>query len=81
MQQEDDARVALRALLPEADDEASQGETTSVETPEGRLHRLGVRLSRRDRDRDSNLRQIMITVLHVRLKSRPRSRRDCLALR
>ena len=55
-QQEDDARVALRARLPEADDEASQGETTSVETPEGRLHRLGERLSRRDRDRDSNLR-------------------------
>ena len=55
-QQEDDARVALRARLPEADDEASQGETTSVETPEGRLHRLGERLSRRDRDRDSDLR-------------------------
>ena len=56
-QQEDDARVALCARLPEADDEASQGETTSVETPEGRLHRLGERLSRRDRDRDSDLRQ------------------------
>ena len=57
-QQENDARVALRTRLSEADDEASQGETTSVETPEGRLHRLGVRLSHRDRDRDSDLSQI-----------------------
>ena len=54
--QQDDARVAFRAPLPEVEDEASQGETTSVETPEGRLHRLGVRQSRRDRDRDSDLR-------------------------
>ena len=60
LQQENDARIALRARLPAADDEASQGETTSVETPEGRLHRLGERLSRRDRDRDSNLRQFPI---------------------
>ena len=50
-QQEDDARVALRARLSEADDEASQGETTSVETPEGWLHHLGVRQSHRERDR------------------------------
>ena len=49
-QHEDDARIALRARLSAADDEASQGETTSVETPEGRLHHLGVRQSRRDRD-------------------------------
>ena len=67
MQQEDDARVALRALLPEADDEASQGETMSVETPEGRLHRPGVRLLRRDSDRDSKLRQIRQAVSTIRL--------------
>ena len=54
--QQNDAQVAFRAPLPEAEDEASQGETTSVETPEGRLHSLGARLSRRGRDRDSNLR-------------------------
>ena len=54
--QQDETQVAFRAPLPEAEDEASQGETTSVETPEGRLHRLGVRQSRRDRDRDSDLR-------------------------
>ena len=60
--QQDDARIALRARLPAADDEASQGETTSVETPEGRLHRLGERLSRRDRDRDSNLRQVTCNI-------------------
>ena len=56
-QQQDDARVALREHLPEAENEASQGETMSVETPEGRLHHLGVRQSRRDRDRDFDLRQ------------------------
>ena len=56
--QQDDAQVAFRAPLPEAEDEASQGETTSVETPKSRLHRLDVRLSRRDRDRDFHLRQI-----------------------
>ena len=55
--QQDDARVAFRAPLPEAEDEASQGETTSVETPEGRLQRLDARESRRDRDREVNLRQ------------------------
>ena len=37
-----------------------QGETTSVETPEGRLQRLDARESRRDRDREVNLRQIVI---------------------
>ena len=56
-QQHDDAHVAFREQQPDAEDEASQGETTSVETPEGRLHRLGVRLSRRDRDRDFHFRQ------------------------
>ena len=53
--QQDETQVAFRAPLPEAEDEASQGETTSVETPEGRLHRLGVRQLHRDRDRDFDL--------------------------
>ena len=56
-QQEDDARVALCARLPEADDEASQGETTSVETPEGRPDHPDVEPSRGNRGRDFNLRQ------------------------
>ena len=64
-QQHDDAYVALREQRPDAEDEASQGETTLVETPEGRLHRLGERLSRRDRDRDSNLRQSCCAVWMV----------------
>ena len=55
-QQEDDARVALRARLPEADDEASQGETTSVETPEGRLDHPDIYETRGNRGRDFNLR-------------------------
>ena len=56
--QQDDAPVAFADEL-DAGDVASQGETTSVETPEGRLHRLGERLSRSDRDRDSDLRHYL----------------------
>ena len=52
--QQDDAPVAFADEL-DAGDVASQGETTSVETPEGRLHRLGVRQLHRDRDRDFDL--------------------------
>ena len=59
--QQDDGRVAFRAPLTGAEDEASQGETTSVETPEGRLQRLDARESRRDRDREVNLRHIIRT--------------------
>ena len=55
--QQDDGRVAFRAQLLGAEDEASQGETTSVETPEGRLYHLAIRQSRRNRDRDFGLRQ------------------------
>ena len=56
--QQDDGRVAFRAPLTGAEDEASQGETTSVETPEGRFQRLGIRESRRDRDREFDLRHM-----------------------
>ena len=59
-QHEDDARIALRARLPAADDEASQGETTSVETPEGRPNHPDIELSRGNRDRDFNLRHVCI---------------------
>ena len=65
--QQDDAQVAFRAPLPEAEDEASQGETTSVETPEGRFQRLDARESRRDRDREVNLRHTR-TCTRVRLR-------------
>ena len=55
--QQDDAPVAFADEL-DAGDVASQGETTSVETPKGRLDHLGARQSRRDRGRDFNLRHI-----------------------
>ena len=54
--QQDDAQVAFRAPLPEAEDEASQGETTSVETPEGRPDHPDIEPSRGNRGRDFNLR-------------------------
>ena len=64
--QQDDGRVAFRAPLTGAEDEASQGETTSVETPEGRLQRLDARESRRDRDREVNLRHMIMSPSSIR---------------
>ena len=56
-QQQDDAHVAFAHDLVDAGDVASQGETMSVETPEGRLNHPDIEQSRRDRGRDFNLRQ------------------------
>ena len=55
-QQQDDAHVAFARDLVDAGDVASQGETTSVETPGGWLNHLGARQSRRGHGRDFNLR-------------------------
>ena len=55
-QQQDDAHVAFVNELNNAGDVASQGETTSVETPEGRLNHPDIEQSRGDRGRDCNLR-------------------------
>ena len=55
-QQHDDAHVAFVSELTDAGDVASQGETTSVETPKGRLDHPDIEQSRGDRGRDSNLR-------------------------
>ena len=52
----DDAHVAFAGELTDAGDVASQGETTSVETPEGRLDHPDIEQPRGDRGRDSNLR-------------------------
>ena len=54
--QQDDAPVAFADEL-DAGDVASQGETTSVETPEGRPDHPDVEPSRGSRGRDFNLRQ------------------------
>ena len=54
--QQDDAPVAFADEL-DAGDVASQGETTSVETPEGRPDHPDIELSRGNRGRDFNLRQ------------------------
>ena len=55
--QQDDAPVAFADEL-DAGDVTSQGETTSVETPEGRPDHPDIELSRGNRDRDFNLRQV-----------------------
>ena len=55
--QQDDAPVAFADEL-DAGDVASQGETTSVETPEGRPNHPDIELSRGNRDRDFNLRHL-----------------------
>ena len=47
-QQQDDAHVAFADELIDAGDVASQGETMSVETPEGRLDHPDIEQSRRD---------------------------------
>ena len=56
-QQQDDAHVAFAHDLVDAGDVASQGETTSVETPEGRLDHPDIYETRGNRGRDFNLRQ------------------------
>ena len=57
-QQQDDAHVAFVDELTDAGDVASQGETTSVETPEGRLDHPDIYETRGNRGRDFNLRHI-----------------------
>ena len=42
-----------------------QGETTSVETPEGRPDHPDIELSRGNRGRDSNLRQYIVSLARV----------------
>ena len=56
--QQDDAPVAFADEL-DAGDVASQGETTSVETPEGRLDHPDIYETRGNRGRDFNLRHII----------------------
>ena len=55
--QQDDAPVAFADEL-DAGDVTSQGETTSVETPEGRSDHPDIELSRGNRGRDFNLRHL-----------------------
>ena len=55
-QHHDDAHVTFPHEL-DAGDGTSQGETTSVETPEGRPDHPDVEPSRGNRGRDFNLRQ------------------------
>ena len=57
-QQQDDAHIAFVDQLIDAGDVASQGETTSVETPEGRLDHPDIYETRGNRGRDFNLRHI-----------------------
>ena len=59
--QQDDAPIAFADEL-DAGDVTSQGETTSVETPEGRPDHPDVQPSRRNRGRDLNLRQMYIYI-------------------
>ena len=56
-QQQNDAPLTFPHGI-DAGDVASQGETTSVETPEGRPNHPDIELSRGNRDRDFNLRQV-----------------------
>ena len=65
-QQQDDAHVAFVNELSNAGDVASQGETTSVDTPEGRLDDLGVEHDCRGRDRDYfDLRHILASCYYI----------------
>ena len=64
-QQQGDALVAFADEL-DAGDVASQGETTSVETPEGRLNHPDIYESRGNRGRDFHLRHININIMHIR---------------
>mgnify|MGYP005714053913 CR=1 FL=1 len=57
-QQHDDAHVAFAGELTDAGDVASQGETTSVETPEGRLDHPDIEQPRGNSGRDFNLRHL-----------------------
>ena len=61
--QQDDAPVAFADEL-DAGDVASQGETTSVETPGGRPDHPDVQPSRRNRGRDFNLRQTALISMY-----------------
>ena len=57
-QQHDEAHVAFAGELTDAGDVASLGETTSVETPEGRLDHPDIYETRGNRGRDFNLRRV-----------------------